>query len=1092
MLRGERINGIIGRRSWLLALAALAALLAVAALTLAPARGAPPDDLALSLSLIGDSDNVVPAGSELQVAATLSYTADTEADLRVTGGKLRVSGSHEWESNGRSSLGVQPEDFGREPFAGTGWAVAVQERLPADGGAIVVAGARGDTVNAQDLAGSADLFVGGEFVKQLTAGGDVQAGARFGQGVDAAGGYIVIGAPGEGGDGTDANEPQGAVYIFDAEGNQLAKLTPGLDAGSAEDPRNRPITRFGDDVAIDDAGETIVVAARSSKAQRITATVFVFTKPASGWADRNTDDNVPWLSSSNPGARYRFAAPSGIDISGDGSTIVWAFENPTKSILAVHEKPSGGWANAHQGFAMLDTADDIEQLRPGETVAISDDGGVIAASGVTRYAADQYGPGPTPEGQVHQYAGGAYVWERDGSEWDTGRTTHDVKLNNTRAVNGDMFGHTVAISGDGSKIAVSNAWQQNNDYARGEVHVFLQSVSWIERDDEDYADIILTSPQASEQLFFGFGLAIDGNTLIVGQSESIGFLSQAAGGSPIETGHGRAYSFDLTDSTNSVSAVQESGAELAPSLKVSCADSLMDGSTTWTCPLSTEGGPAMITIPTGTPDGAFTISGSVIVDGGEEGTDDDQSYSASLEVTIGTVDEVTEVAFDFATDDDKSTISADDESTTLQLSVLNENGTASAAGKIASVLFTTTSGTLSLTTPASGCSGTGSSGLACQVPVDDLDATNSDAIQVELTHPGQSGTATVNVRVLSIAGASFAPDPLEIVFSGGAETLAISEPTTSLLNVNTPDMDTGTGADRMTQDNRDVMTLSVTAEDENGNSAKVPPANRSVTLKDPDGKTVVSGNTVSDDDAATTENTIGFKVETVEDVVQDVLDAAGNPQVEIDINATDALATGAYTLEVKAGGKTATQTINVSAGAAAVALSLDGAAEIGQRVTVTAAITDADGSAVGDGTPVMFTEGSAQATPALVRVSAATKTTGGSASAVYLVVASGTAFVTVGSGDSASDVLLIQTAQPTPEPVPPAESLGSTAANSFTTYLGAEAATASELLAGLEGVSGVLLWDGSAWQRYIVADGREVPGSVDFEVTEGAILWLSG
>ena len=388
------MNGIVSRRSWLLALATLSALLAVAALTLAPARAAPPDDLALTLSLIGDSDNVVPAGSDLQVAAKLSYT-DASGSVVVTGGTLRVSGSHEWESNGRSSLGIQAAE--EDAIAQTGWAVAVEERT--SGGDIVIVGARSDIVDQNADAGSADLYIGGQFVKQLTAGDDVEPDANFGQGVDVAAGLIVIGAPGE-----------GAVYIFDDQGSRIAKLTAGVatDTPVNGDANSSPISRFGDDVAIDDAGETIVVAAKTSKAQTNTATVFVFTKPASGeWADRSTDDNVPWFSASNRDQRYRFASPSGVDISADGNTIVWAFENPFKSLIAVHEKPLGGWANLHDGFVTLDTADDDEQLRPGETVAISDDGSTIAASGVTRYARDRWGTvgqaDSTKVGILHDY-----------------------------------------------------------------------------------------------------------------------------------------------------------------------------------------------------------------------------------------------------------------------------------------------------------------------------------------------------------------------------------------------------------------------------------------------------------------------------------------------------------------------------------------------------------------------------------------------------------------------------------------------------------------------------------------------------------------
>ncbi len=525
--------------------------------------------------------------------------------------------------------------------------------------------------------------------------------------------------------------------------------------------------------------------------------------------------------------------------------------------------------------------------------------------------------------------------------------------------------------------------------------------------------------------------------------------------------------------------------------EVACADRTLDETTTWTCTLNEmreavtavaadpnanppveavealdaiEPTDTTIEIPLGTADGAFTISGSLMVGLAGAADDDFTTLSDTLEVTIGTVDEVDSVTFGFAAnpDDDNapfpSTIEVE-ESTTLQLAVLNANATASAKGNIASVLFTTTSGTLRLVKPMGGCGG---SGLACQVPVDALNATNSDDIQVSLAHPGsgQSGTATVSATVLSIAGASFMPDPIEIIFSGPPETLTISEPPTSLLNVQTAN------------DDRDVMTLSVSAEDKSGNRADVPVTSRSATLKDPDGKTA-SGVSAA------------FTAE---------LDANNNPQVEITVTAAaaSALAAGDYTLEVRAGGKTATQTINVSAGAAAVSLSVDGAAEIGQRLTVTATVTDAAGALVADGTPVTFTDGSAQATPALVPVNAETKTTDGTASAAYLVVSSGTGFVTASSGDSASDVLLIRTAVPSAGPVSPAESLSSTAVNSYSVYTGAEAVTASELLAGLEGASGILRWDGSDWLRYNVADGREVPGSVDFAIPSGSILWLSG
>jgi len=828
----------------------------------------------------------------------------------------------------------------------------VEERT--SGGTIVVAGARNDSVNGLAQAGSAELFVGGQFVTRLTAGAAAEAGAQFGYSVDVDAGLIVVGAPYEGGEVVKADppgDPQGAVYIFNPAGNLVAKLSPGRAPGNPgaistdTDPAHRPVNRFGTGVAIDGTGDTIVVAANSSYAQRNTATVFVFPKPAGGWANTDTDDStVVKLSSS--GASFRMEQASGVAISGDGSTIAQGYQDDAVdgfSRLVVHEK-GGGWADDLDSTEVtLRWSAAPDYLRRGSSIGISDNGDMIVTSGHSRYT---YPPGVTAgtPGAVIARPGRALIWERGSGTWAE-KLDFDINANLVRAgaENGDRVSSHVAVNGDGTTIVISNAWKQANNYAGGEALVFTaaDSQSWSGTPTPVHT---LTSPQQGGQLFFGAGVAIDGNTIVVGQPEAVYFIAEepnTADRVPIESGRGRACSFDL-----SATDVQASGAELPhPTVALStCMDTTADGVTTWTCDLTTvdaaEDDAAMINIPAGTPDGTFTISGSVMVEGAAA------PYTASLEVEIGTVDEVAAAAFGFAPNPAAdnapypATIPAGGE-TVLQLGVLNENGTASAAGSIASILFTTTSGSLSLLSPDSGCEG---GGLACQVDVDALNADNSNAIQIQLDGPGagQSGTATVSATVLSGDGETFRPDPLEVTFAGAAETLMISEPPTSLLNVNTPDA----GDDL---DNRDALTLSVSAADASGNSVLLDTLT-SVQLEDPDGKAVsgvvarlkierdANGDPDLDDDGNQ----------------QLVLDAAGNPQVELDVEveAANALATGAYTLEVKAAGKTATQTINVSAGAAAVMLSVEGTAEIGQRLTATATVTDADGNAVADGTPV--------------------------------------------------------------------------------------------------------------------------------------------
>ena len=65
----------------------------------------PPDDLALNLRLLDDSDDLVPTGSTLRVGADLTYSGNSQYEqaLHVTSGALRVVGSLQWEA-GRNRL----------------------------------------------------------------------------------------------------------------------------------------------------------------------------------------------------------------------------------------------------------------------------------------------------------------------------------------------------------------------------------------------------------------------------------------------------------------------------------------------------------------------------------------------------------------------------------------------------------------------------------------------------------------------------------------------------------------------------------------------------------------------------------------------------------------------------------------------------------------------------------------------------------------------------------------------------------------------------------------------------------------------------
>ena len=542
-----------------------------------------------------------------------------------------------------------------------------------------------------------------------------------------------------------------------------------------------------------------------------------------------------------------------------------------------------------------------------------------------------------------------------------------------------------------------------------------------------------------------------------------------------------------------------------------CTRVTIDGPDTWTCELETEDSTIVV------PDGAFTIRGAVEIEG--------ITYHGSLDVTVADVDEVASVAFDFATDiapgastdtptrnwtgDDQPYPNrlARGERTRLRLTVLNENETASATGSIASILLTTTAGSLSLLRPEGDCLGGG--GRSCQLPISLLNGVNSDNIQLELAHSGEAAQAAVRATVIANDGEEFSPEPLSVAMLGAAQTLVISEPDSPILNVGTPD-----ALNPMDVDSRDLLTLSVTALDAAGNTVPVPAQARRAELRGPDGEVVWSG---SDGGARRNGVRVDWPVRLrwsgasslaidQEDRLADVnfgvpgtqprilLDPDGNLQAQIDVDAwsTRPLTAGEYTLKLTAGRLSATQRIIVSSEPAAVSLSepqSGGAIAQGATITVTASVTDADGNQVPDGTPVTWAEPRLVGeSPVLVQVSVDRTTTDGTASASYQVVGWGSSYLRATAG-TGTDVQLFNAPAPAAPPPDPAEALTRRAPGGVSVWLGEGQTTASALLAGIPHATSIRTLRAGIWLRYGVVDGRVVPGSFDFIVRPGDILW---
>ena len=497
-----------------------------------------------------------------------------------------------------------------------------------------------------------------------------------------------------------------------------------------------------------------------------------------------------------------------------------------------------------------------------------------------------------------------------------------------------------------------------------------------------------------------------------------------------------------------------------------------DGQTDWACAVELDD--ATIHIPAGTPDGKFTISGVITVNGRE--------YRDSLEVTVvapNTIDEVAEVQFDFAEqvwganrgEPYPANVPVGGE-TKFRLKILNENGVASAEGSIGSILLTTSAGTLS-TRIGGGCVGGG--GAACQIPVSAVTAANADQLDVILTHPGpnKSGRGEVRASVLAIDGETFAPPALNVSFAGEVASLAISEPSGSLLSA-------ATDAD----DNRDVLKLTVSAADAAGNDVELPYRAPHAVVRGPDGKVVTNGVSVvwteDGDDSDDAHDRFTRNTANAVEATVGVTAAAESP-----------LKLGVYTLELRTAGQSATREFTVVGGTDSVALSEPtGELRVNGTISLTATLRDAEGSPVPDGTPVSWAERSTGQSAVLVRLATDGATTDGASTATFFAVGAGTAVVSAESG-GVSDVALLRIAA-----APPAggaaerepqlgESLSTQGAPGLATWLGAAQTSASALLDALSGIDSIQLWSIDRWLRYS-------RGADDFAIQPGAVLWLSG
>jgi hypothetical protein len=278
---------------------------------------------------------------------------------------------------------------------------------------------------------------------------------------------IVAGAPG---DDTGSNLDQGSVYVFVRSGatwSQQQKLT--ASNGAASD-------WFGSSVGI--SGDTLIAGAARGYTADVPnqqGSAYVFVRSGSTWSEQQK------LTAGN-GEREHFG--NSVAISGDTAVVgadygdIGANENQGAAYVFVRN--GDNWSQQQK----LSASDGMTFEYFGKAVAISGDAIVVGAF------ADDIG--------ANAEQGSAYVFFRNGTAW-----SEQQKLTASDGAANDVFGYSVAISGDTVVVGAPREWDLLSPSA---VYVFA---TWGEQQK-------LSAPDWAANDLFGLSVAISGNTAVVG------------------------------------------------------------------------------------------------------------------------------------------------------------------------------------------------------------------------------------------------------------------------------------------------------------------------------------------------------------------------------------------------------------------------------------------------------------------------------------------------------------------------------------------------------------------------------------------------
>jgi hypothetical protein len=415
-----------------------------------------------------------------------------------------------------------------------------------------------------DSDGPMEVFGFHDYVKASNTAGSDLFGTSVALSKD--GTTLVVGAQfedsntGINGDEGAAGSNEGAVYVYVRDGASWRK-----DAFLKASTRSAA-DQLGTIVGVSDDGNTIVASAIGEDSNGIggqtdnsasgAGAAYVFVRSGTSWVQQ------AYLKASNPSAGDQFG--TSLAISGDGNTIAVGATDERSLSTGINSIPNTSGTDAGAVYVFVRNGITWTQqayVKPtviesfdafGVSVSLSADGATLAV-GVQNEASGSAGNGPLdPNDNSKQGAGAVCVFGRSGMQW-----SQQAFLKATNPDLDDAFGRTVALSGDGSTLAVGaineasgsagvGANQSDNSAAKsGAVYVLSRNGnSWTH-------DEYLKATNPDQDDIFGFSLSIssDGSMVLVGApaEDSASVLLDGIQGDNAADQTGAAYLFRRTN-----------------------------------------------------------------------------------------------------------------------------------------------------------------------------------------------------------------------------------------------------------------------------------------------------------------------------------------------------------------------------------------------------------------------------------------------------------------------------------------------------------------------------------------------------------------